>query len=94
MGDLHSAEYASMVDEGMMTLEQSVTIQLQNNHYPPVPTSMVEPCIKAIEAMNKGQSGLEIDLPTQVFWRGRATAPAWAIVEGHHLEEWLNIDED
>jgi len=90
MGNAMSNDLAG----GGYDLRQAIAIQLQSNHYPPVPTSMVEPCIQAIEAMNEGHGGLEIDLPTQVFWRGRATAPAWAIVEGHHLEAWLFEEEE
>lgn len=54
---------------------------------------MIEPCIRAIEAVREGDSEREIALPEGVSWRGREAAPAHAIVEGHHLETWC-YDED
>ena len=33
-----------------LDLEMAISIHLQSNHYPPVPLSMVEPCIEAIDA--------------------------------------------
>jgi hypothetical protein len=94
MGNTHAQEFAVMAGEGVITLEQSIAIQLTSNHYPPVPTSMVDPCIKAIEACNEGESDRQIALPEGVFWRlGATSAPAWAIVEGHHLGAWLDDEE-
>jgi len=85
------AEELATEDFGL-TLEQSVGIHLQSNHYPPVPTSMVEPCIEAIDKCNEGDSGALIDLPEGVTWRGETTAPAYSIVEAHHLEPWVSFD--
>lgn len=86
-----------------LTLEDQIRIQLRSNHYPPVPLSMVEPCIEAIEACNDYDSCRLIQLPTdgldrngepfQITWRGSNKAPAWAIVEGHHLESWVMNEE-
>lgn len=87
-----------------LTLEQQISIQLRNNHYPPVPSSMIQPCIEAIEACNEDDSCRLIQLPIdgvdrngepfQITWRGSDKAPAWAIVEGHHLEGWVASDDD
>lgn len=63
---------------------------LRGNHYPPVPLSMVEPCKAAILAVLDNDSKQEITLPDGVLWRGQDTAPAWAIVEGHHLEAFVD----
>ena len=78
----------------LMGLRNALSIHLTSNHYPPVPTAMVEPCVLAIEAMNDGDTDADITLPEGVLWRGQTTAPARAIVEGHHLEAWLDEDED
>ena len=75
-------------------LRNALSIHLTSNHYPPVPTEMVEPCVLAIEAMNDEDDRRSITLPEGVLWRGQTTAPAWAIVEGHHLEAWLADHED
>ena len=77
-----------------LTLEDQITIQLRNNHYPPVPYSMVQPCIDAIQACNEDESDKLIDLPEGVEWRGKSQAPAYAIVQGHHLDAWVYSYED
>lgn len=73
-----------------LSLADSIRIQLTANHYPPVPVSMVEPCIEAINACNDEDYDKLIKLPEGVSYRGEEYAPANAIVEGHHLEQWLN----
>ena len=88
-----------------LTLEHQISIQLRNNHYPPVPHSMVQPCIEAIDACNEDDSERLIQLPIdgvdrngepfQITWRGQDKAPAYAIVEQHHLDAWVNnYDEE
>jgi hypothetical protein len=72
-----------------LDLEVAIGYHLQGNHYPPVPLSMVEPCIEAIDAFYDEDYNREIALPQGVLWRGQVTAPASAIVEQHHLEAWL-----
>jgi hypothetical protein len=86
MGNNFSTDLAEMD----MDLYQSIKIQLQANHYPPVPVSMVEPCIEAIQACNDDDPAKLIKLPEDITWRKKEYAPAYAIVEGHHLEAWLN----
>ena len=76
-----------------LSLEDQITIQLRSNHYPPVPHSMVQPCIEAILACNEDESDRQIELPEGVLWRGQTTAPAYAIVEGHHLEAWVDYGD-
>lgn len=70
-----------------------ISLHLTSNHYPPVPTSMVTPCIEAIDACIQDEPDTLIDLPDGVLWRNQEQAPAWAIVEGHHLQAWLEYDE-
>ncbi len=73
-----------------LSLEDQIRIQLRGNHYPPVPHTMVTPCIEAINACNEDESDRLIELPEGVSWKGLKTAPAYAIVEGHHLDSWVN----
>ena len=72
-----------------LDLETQIKIHLTSNHYPPVPVSMVQPCIDAIDAFYWDEFDLEIEMPEGVFYKGKTTAPAWAIIEQHHLEAWL-----
>jgi hypothetical protein len=74
-------------------LEQGIAYHLQGNHYPPVPLSMVQPCIEAIDAYYDEDYRREIALPEGVLWRGQVTAPASAIIEQHHLDAWLPESE-
>lgn len=69
-------------------LERQIAIHLTSNHYPPVPSSMVQPCIEAIDAYNDEDYDREIEMPDGVSYRGNNYAPAWAIVEQHHLGPW------
>ena len=88
MGSNFATELA---DEELLglDLETSIAIHLQANHYPPVPTSMVEPCIAAIDAYYDEDYQRLIELPEPITWRDQNSAPASAIVEAHHLDAWL-----
>ena len=95
MGTLNTAAMAEAVGEGLVALRPALTWHLTANHFPPVPTSMVDPCIAAIEAYVEAWFGgeeeladfdLSIDLPEGVFYKGNPTAPAVAIIDQYHLE--------
>ena len=77
-----------------LDLEVAIGYHLQGNHYPPVPLSMVQPCIDAIDAYYDEDYGREINLPEGISWRGQDSAPAHAIVDAHHLDPWLPQYED
>ena len=73
-----------------LDIETQIAIHLKSNHYPPVPEFMVKPCIEAIDAVNDlGLWELEIPLPEGVLYKGMPDAPAWAIIEQHHLDAWI-----
>ena len=76
-----------------LDLETQLRIHLTGNHYPPVPVSMVQPCIDAIDAYYDEDYNRLIKLPEGVFWRGQDSCPASAIVDGHHLHAWLPESE-
>lgn len=78
-----------------LTLEDAIGMHLRGNHYPPVPLSMVPVCIEAINAFNEDREGDKmIKLPEGVSWRGQLEAPAYSIIEAHHLDAWLDLDMD
>ena len=87
MGNNLSTELAS--GELNISMRDSIAIQLRSNHYPPVPLSMIDPCIEAINACNDENYDKLIKLPEGISWRGQDSAPANAIVEGHHLDAWV-----
>jgi hypothetical protein len=80
-------------EELELDLEMAIGIHLRSNHYPPVPLSMVQPCIDAIDAYYEEDYRREIALPEGVLWRGQVTAPADAIIDQHHLSAWLPENE-
>ena len=84
MGYNTAQELASILD-----LEGAIAMHLRVNHYPPVPVAMVQPCIDAIDAYHDEDYERLIDLPKDITWRGQNSAPASAIVDGHHLDAWL-----
>lgn len=93
MGSNLATEMAdgTLADLGInLTIEQQIGIHLSSNHYPPVPSMMITPCIEAIDAVNDaGLWDLEIPMPEGVSYKGRDTAPAHAIIKQHHLDAWL-----
>jgi hypothetical protein len=93
MGSNFANEMASGVLEDLgisLSIEEQIRIHLSANHYPPVPASMVQPCIEAIDAVNDaGLWDLEIPMPEGITYKGLTTAPAWAIIEQHHLDAWI-----
>lgn len=83
-----------LADMDNMPIEQQINLHLQYNFYPPVPSSMVQPCIEAIDAYWELDYSREIELPQGVSWKGITTAPAHAIVEVHRLHPWTDDDEE
>ena len=67
---------------------------LQYNHYPPVPLSMVPVCEQAIAAGNVEQWDEEVPLPDGITYKDRGTAPAYAIVEAHHLDFFIEQGDE
>jgi hypothetical protein len=76
-----------------LDLETQIGIHLSSNHYPPVPRSMIQPCIDAIDAYYDEDYNKMIEMPEGVSYRGSNFAPASAIVDAHHLDAWLPQDE-
>ena len=76
-----------------LDLETQLKYHLQGNHYPPIPTVMVQPCIEAIDAYYDEDYDRMIDMPKvgdfQITYKGSTQAPARAIISQHHLEFWL-----
>jgi hypothetical protein len=75
-----------------LDMESAIAMHLRSNHYPPVPYSMVQPCMDAIDAYWEDSQDRLIELPEGVSWRGNTSAPAWALIESHHLDPWCQDD--
>ena len=85
---------ATELADGTLGLDMysAIAMHLRGNHYPPVPLSMVQPCIDAIDAYWEDSQDSLIELPEGVSWRGETSAPAWALIESHHLDAWCQDD--
>lgn len=70
--------------------ETAIAIHLAHNHYPAVPDIMVPVCIDAIDRVKEGDVDSVVYLPDGVTWRGYVSCPVHAIIEGFHLEAWLD----
>lgn len=87
MGSLKAHEAATVMTD-MVGKEMAMEYHLRHNHFPPVPKEMVPMCIEAAETYGDDPDRL-IDLPEGTTWKGGTQAPVWAIVEGHHLEPFV-----
>ena len=79
--------------ENVIDIKQSIYIHLTGNHYPPVPPTMVEPCVEAIYSASDGDWDKLIELPSGITWKGQTCAPVSAIVQAHHLDAWIDSEE-
>jgi hypothetical protein len=70
--------YNTALDLTELDLEVALGYHLQGNHYPPVPLSMVQPCIEAIDAYYDEDYNKLIEMPEGVSYKGDSHAPAWA----------------
>jgi hypothetical protein len=81
-----------------LDLETQLAYHLKGNHYPPVPIEMVKPCIEAIDAFYDEDFNRMIEMPMvgdfQILYKGMTHAPASAIVEQHHLNVFIEPQED
>jgi len=94
MGTTGATAMAEEVAVNNIKMEQALVWHLQCNHYPPVPVSMVAPCIRAIEKANRGEWNAQVRMPKGITYRGKSLAPVSTVIEQHHLESFLDCDEE
>ena len=87
------------IQDTVLDLETQLLYHLKGNHYPPVPAEMVQPCIEAIDAAYDEDYDRMIAMPMvgdfQILYKGKTEAPAYAIIEQHHLNSFIDpVDED
>lgn len=84
MGNLHSREFAGLVSEGELRLEQAIAIHLKGNHYPPIHDAFVPVAVEAINLANEGSWYAELEYPNGL------TRTVLHTIEGLHLEAFLD----
>ena len=82
-----------------LDLETQLAYHLQGNHYPPIPTVMVQPCIEAIDAYYDEDYSRRIELPKmddgfQITWKDKTWTTASALVSHAHLEWFIAEPRD
>lgn len=86
------------IQDSVLDLETQILYHLKTNHYPPVPVEMVTPCIEAIDAYYDEDFNRMIQMPKvgdfQIRYKDSTEAPAWAIVEQHHLEWFIEPHDE
>ena len=95
MGAQFAQEIAG--DDLGLGMRESLGIHLRHNHYPPVPSQMIDVCINAIESFRKnGRKSLDtrLGLPEGVSWKGQDTVPVHAVISNFHLDSWLEDDSE
>lgn len=89
MGNLQAQEFAELTD-----IDTALHWHAKGNHFPPLPTALIPIWKEVILWVNDGKSlDQTFALPEGAYWRGESSAPAWAIIEGHHLSAWIEDNE-
>lgn len=70
-------------------LETALRIHLSSNHYPPVHPDFIPVCQWAIVVYNEGG-----DLSAEITMPNGVVKTAWQVIDGLHLECFLNSDDD
>lgn len=86
MGNLQAREFAGLVSEKEMSLEQAVAWHLRSNHYPPVHEAFVPVAVEAINLASEGSWYTELEYPNGL------TRTVLHTIEGLHLEAYLDTD--
>lgn len=83
----------SMLEE--TDLDTALSWHLKSNHYPPLPDCVKKLAKEAIDKANEGEWDAKISLEgTGISWRGQKEVPVSACIEGWHLHDFLNNDEE
>jgi hypothetical protein len=77
-----------------LPLDQKLSWHLQGNHYPPLPTEMVVPCLQAIELASLDYWNSEIELPAGITWQNSTTLSVAKMVELCHLETFITTEKE
>ena len=83
--------YATASDLATSTdLRQAVSIHFASNCYPPIPQFMLDTALLAIDLVLEEDGKAQVNLPEGVTFRGQEHATAYQIVEGYHLDAFVD----
>lgn len=92
MGSNFANELAS--GDLLKNLDQQLSIHFRHNCYPPVPLSMVDVAIEAINHYNAGYFNEILSLPDGITYQGKDSARAYKIIENFRLDAWIDSEVD
>lgn len=88
MGSTVAQGYKDAVDRNWLSFHVALETHLLHNHYPPLPLSLIDACMEAIEAGNEGDWDRIIDLPEEITYRAGKDVP---YVKGKKVDENGNL---
>lgn len=88
MGNAMARDLADNGEGYGLSLDDSLSIHLRSNHYPPVHPVFIPIARKAIELANAGDWDAVIDMPNGI------SKSVSGIIEGLHLDAFLDDVED
>lgn len=91
MGHASALGFAEQVEDGNVTLRAALSWHLTSNHYPPLPSVLVDVAVAALEAADDLDWNRSIDMPEGLTFRDRDEATAGEVVESLHLDAFLGV---
>ena len=76
-----------------LPLNEKVSWHLTSNCYPPVPSELHPVAVLAINLCSDGKPNESVSLPTGFTFRGQTEAPAYDIVDGLHLDLFIEYEQ-
>jgi hypothetical protein len=92
MGHQTAISLKESITDGLASIDQALLIHLLSNHYPPLPSILVDTCKQVITAIQDGEFDKLIDLPGRITWRGQSQAPARECCDAWHLDAFIDQD--
>lgn len=93
MGNTQAAGMAEAIGKEWIDLTTALHWHLTANHYPPLPTALIETAKTAIERANTGDFDSMIDLPEGIAFRAETTMSVSRVVESLHLGPYITYEE-
>jgi hypothetical protein len=94
--EIIDAEIISETDDAVEELPplwNEVGHHLKTRFNKPIPLSMIDPCLEAIEKANNGEWDSMITLPDGNLYKGEPQASVRTMVDSHALQQWIKNQE-
>ena len=93
MGNMQASGMAEAIGKDWIDLRTGLHWHLTSNHYPPLPTALVETALTAIERANTGDFDSEIELPEGIAFRAKTAMSVNDVIESMHLGAYITYEE-